>query len=136
MNPPDVYDADGHPYDRRHASRREDDPAVNVTRGYEFWTKLMFLHRGKLTAMFSTGALASGYLLGVMGTPKEIARVERKVDTLALEVVRVKASVADGASDRARLKERLEFVIYMQCMAMRRTDPAAVPPLCNETRRP
>lgn len=136
MNPPDVYDADGHPYDRREEPRREDDEA-NIIRGYARWAQLMFFHRGKV--MVLVAALTwLGTTLGFsyVGPTQEIARVEKKVDTLARRVGNVEATVAEGNADREQIKSRLEFVVYMNCTMMRRTDPNAVPSLCNETRRP
>ena len=79
MNPPpDVYDADGHPYeDRRKAIRREDDLDPAASRGYEFWAKLMFLHKGKFlafaSALVGTGDRVASWLGGAGGRTKGTA---------------------------------------------------------------
>lgn len=143
MNPPPVYDADGVPYmeRRRGGGRRDDDPSPEVVKSAEWWAKIVILHRGKaivLASVLTSCLTAAGYRY--VGPQDDIQTLDRKVtvriDTLAARVTRVEASVSEGAADRADIKRQLAWVIYMNCVTMRRTDPDALPEICQTPQPP
>lgn len=142
MNAPDVYDAEGRLYeDRRHGSRRADDIPAEVVKGWELWAKLMFLHRGKVMGIAMTIAGLVSYSLTAVGMRyvgprQDMQAVERKIDTLAARVTRVEGWIVDARREREDIRQTLAWVIYMQCVSTRRTDPNSLPPICEATRRP
>jgi hypothetical protein len=138
--PPDVYDAEGRPYDdRRHERRRQDDPGEDVLRGWELWAKVMFANRIKTIAVVSAlvGAVSWGAAtigMHTVGPAQGIKAVDAKVDTLTMRVIQVEKSVANGAQDRAEIKQSMVWILYLACVNARRTDVPALPPICTTMR--
>lgn len=136
MNPPDVYDAAGRPY-----GRREDDLDPATAHGWDLWARVMFVHRGKLIAVVATLAsalscAATAIGLRYVGPKQDLQAVDHKVDTLSARVVRFESSLVIAREERDDTKRTLGWVIYMQCVSTKRSDPAALPPICDEAKKP
>ncbi|MDB4913110.1 MAG: hypothetical protein JWM95_754 [Gemmatimonadetes bacterium] len=122
---------------RQNAPRREAD----LEQTFNQWAAAAIRHRVLLLSLVAGLASVVTYAATALGMryvgPKEdIQRVDRKVDTLAARIARVEKAVADGSVDRDDIKRALGWVIYMQCTETRTNNPAAVPPICNEPRKP
>jgi hypothetical protein len=103
--------------DRRHNMRREDDIDPSTARGFEFWVRLMFLHKGKLIALLTALAGAGGYVAGVSG--------------LGMRVGKLEAMVIDNSARIRRLEQSDANKTYMLCIISRATAPNLAPPECG-----
>ncbi len=134
ITPPDFYDARGKlvPERRReHGRRAEDDINDDIIRGYAKWAKIVVTHRALFSMLIASATAVGGYAMAMMSTPRELKAVEKRVDSVYARVDRIEDKVEAGAQDRAEIKRSLAWVIYMNCVSLRRTDPNALPPICD-----
>ena len=128
------------PHDGRQPRRRDDDPDDAIVKGWAVWMQLMFLHRAKgialvalLTWLMTT--LGFRYIGPAEILHDEIKAVVMRVDTLAAQVDDIEKRVTAAGTEREAIRQRLDWVIYLQCVSVRRTDPNALPSICDEAGR-
>jgi hypothetical protein len=105
--------------ERRHDRRREEDLDPATARGYEFWVRLMFLHKGKIIMLLSTAAGVAGYLAGVYGLGMRVAKLESIVTRNSASIQQLQQSDANK--------------VYMLCVITRATAPNLTPMECGQT---
>jgi hypothetical protein len=107
---------------RRRGPRREDDLDEAQLRGWNFWAKVMFVHRAKLLAIVGPLSLAAGYTIAAMGLQARVKKLEE---------------VTTATSERvSNLEDADQVKLYILCVLLREQHPSLVPPQCGVVEMP
>lgn len=120
MNPPGVFDADGHPYQRRD----HDDLSPALLIGYETWVRRFFVHRGRIIVLVGALSSLATYFLGLVGKT-------HAVEELAMRVSRLEHANVALAAEVQSLKQSARIQNYVVCSLSARLDPSGTPPECR-----
>ncbi len=109
---------------RQHRLRKDDEDQLDPDRfrGYEFWTKLMLVHHGKMIALGPLIGILIGYSISVYRFNTRLSSLETKVESLNVDVTKLK----DGDALQS----------YMLCTLIKTVTPEGTPPECGPPSAP
>lgn len=140
MTTPDLDDKDGQPVpERRHGNRRAtdgDSPPPEVVLGYEAFVRFLIARRVRFGAIVSVVTAAVTWVLTAAAAPRDVKQLRAEVrasdSVRELRVNRIESAVQSADVRIQRLENSDTFKMYLLCVLVRRSDPAATPLECGD----